>query len=164
MGGFGKRFELEKAKAIANSITKRILAKRIEICGSIRRGKPKVGDIDIVAVPNKFDEFCKSIKRILDEENGKGLVYGQRNIRFLLNDDLQVDIAVFDDDTFESGKLYFTGSKWFNIRCRSKAKQLGYKLNEYGLWDEKGNRIATTEEEILRKIGMEKYIDPKTRR
>lgn len=164
MGGFGKKFELEEVRAIANNIIKRIPAKKIEICGSIRRGKPKVGDIDIVAVPNKFDEFCKSIEKILDEENGKGLVYGQRNIRFLLNDDLQVDIAVFDNDTFESGKLYFTGSKWFNIRCRSKAKQLGYKLNEYGLWDENGNRTAVTEKEILRRIGMEKYIDPKTRR
>jgi len=164
MGGFGKKFELEKAKAIADSITKRILAKKIEVCGSIRRGKSEVGDIDIVVVPHKFGEFCSSIENILNEEHGKSLVYGQRNIRFVLNNDLQIDIAVFDDDTFESGKLYFTGSKWFNIRCRSNAKKLGYRLNEYGLWDKDGNRVAHTEKEILRKIGMEKYIDPKTRK
>jgi len=164
MGGFGKKFELEKAKAIADSVTKRLIAKKIEVCGSIRRCKAKVGDVDIVVVPGALDEFYASIDRILNEEKGHGLVYGQKNIQFVLNDGFKVDIIVCDDDTFESGKLYFTGSKWFNIRCRSKAKKLGYRLNRYGLWDINGNRIANTEEDILLKIGMESYINPKVRR
>src|SRR5262249_47642794 len=55
---------------------------------------------------------------------------------------------------------YFTGSKAHNIRMRERAIKMGYKLNEYGLFDADDNPIAgVTEEEIFDKLGLP-YIPP----
>ena len=47
---------------------------------------------------------------------------------------------------------------------RSVAKKMGYKLNEYGLYDTNNNLIhAINEKEIFELLGME-YIEPTDRR
>ncbi len=48
--------ELKRAKAIAEKLVEKLdpYCERIEIAGSIRRGEPEVGDIEIVAIPNNF--------------------------------------------------------------------------------------------------------------
>jgi len=53
--------------------------------------------------------------------------------------------------------LHHTGSKELNIRMRAKAKVLGLKLNEYGLWNGSERLPARTEREIFGALGME-YI------
>ncbi len=72
---------------------------------------------------------------------------------------LRIDIEFLPEHEFQSGLLYFTGSKDFNIRIRSKAKALGYVLNQHGLF--KGNeRIhAYTEKEIMNQLNMD-FISP----
>jgi DNA polymerase/3'-5' exonuclease PolX len=54
-----------------------------------------------------------------------------------LNELYRIDIILLPYESYYSGLLYFTGSKEFNIKIRSKAKILGYKLNEYGLYKNK---------------------------
>jgi len=48
--------ELERARAIAEKVVDLLAPQcvRIEIAGSIRRGEPEVGDIEIVTIPNDF--------------------------------------------------------------------------------------------------------------
>ena len=131
---------------------------KYKICGSIRRKKAKVGDIDVVVIINSRASFENSIHDTADEI----LSLGQRNVSFL-REGVQTDILIVEPDQFESAVLHFTGSKFFNIRCRNAAKKIGLTLNEYGLWCGE-NKVESTEVGIISKLGMkEKYFNPTER-
>ncbi len=53
MKGSKPKWKLEEAKAIALRVCERIApaCERVEVAGSIRRGKPQVGDIELVVIP-----------------------------------------------------------------------------------------------------------------
>jgi DNA polymerase (family 10) len=59
---------------------------------------------------------------------------------------------------------YFTGSKAHNICVRDRAVQLGFKLNEYGLFrvDDDSHVAGETEEGIYRALGMD-WVEPELR-
>jgi len=52
--------------------------------------------------------------------------------------------------------LHYTGSKLFNIRIRAKAKNMGLKLNQHGLYadNKKIKEEFTTEQSVLKYIGV----------
>jgi len=161
MGGMlDKKYDWLDAKTKAVGIMNRLKGVGYyKICGSIRRKKKKVGDIDVVAILNDRNAFENSVWETADEM----LAIGPQNVRFI-SKDIQTDIMVVEPDQFESACLHFTGSKFFNIRCRSAAKKMGCTLNEYGLWDKEGNRVEGTELGIISRIGMkDKYCDPTNR-
>lgn len=62
---------LDQAKAIAERVKAQLAphCDRIEIAGSIRRQKPDVGDIEIVAIPKPYDVglFASGIAPIVDQ-------------------------------------------------------------------------------------------------
>ena len=58
----------------------------------------------------------------------------------------RMDIKIVDSDAYPFSLLYFTGSQRFNILLRQRAKELGYILNEYGLWDKYNNRLDANSE------------------
>ena len=70
-----------------------------------------------------------------------------------------MDIEFLPEHEFQAGLLYFTGSKDFNISMRSRAKSLGYVLNQHGLF--KGNeRVHVyTEKDIMNQLNME-FVSP----
>src|SRR5690348_6628702 len=57
MGNKEKNMEYSKAKSIAEKIVSELKphCERIEIAGSIRRKKPEVKDIEIVAIPKRYE-------------------------------------------------------------------------------------------------------------
>src|SRR5690606_14075576 len=59
---------------------------------------------------------------------------------------------------------YFTGSKEHNVALRERAKRMGFKISEYGLFDtESGDRVAGREEcEIYEKLRLP-WIPPELR-
>src|SRR3989344_5879644 len=61
------RMLLGDALDLAEKITGKLKAKKIMICGSIRRMYETIGDIDILAVAdeNLVDDFCKLADRVL---------------------------------------------------------------------------------------------------
>jgi DNA polymerase (family 10) len=79
---------------------------------------------------------------------------------------IKIDIFYTTKDALPYALLHYTGSKNFNIRVRSHAKSLGYKLNQYGLFDVKtGNQIIiskASEKTILKKLGIT-YKEPHER-
>lgn len=59
--------------------------------------------------------------------------------------------------------LHYTGSSTFNIRIRAHAKSLGFKLNQFGLYDSDGKLIKLpSERAILKHIGIT-YKSPSAR-
>jgi len=150
---------LSKAIELQNEINPQVQA--VYIAGSIRRGILNNGDIDFVIIPKYQPEQFKQIE--LKDSVSKNWE-GNIKIQHVLNDGTKVDFVITNEESFGACLLYFTGPKWFNIRMRTKAKFLGGKLNEYGLYDAKGIKIAgDTEEGIFEKLLLE-YIPPEKRK
>ena len=107
------------------------------IAGSYRRMKDEVGDIDIISL-GPFDEINKRVQDSQEKGEVEVLEVGPQKVSFtwrkpgILYGE-QVDIRYTDRAHLGSMLCYFTGSRDFNIRLRSYAKQKGLKLTEYGL-------------------------------
>lgn len=137
-----------------------------EAVGSFRRQKNVLGDIDIIMISDISLEEIGNY--LIDDLEVVILNQGDKKISFLIPDTsteeyIQVDIRIATKKSYPFMLLYFTGSRLFNIILRRRAKDRGWKLNEYGLYDSEENEIPgiRLEEDIINKLGMnEKYLDP----
>lgn len=165
----GDRMPLKEAERIGGYVLDALKkipgVKTAVLCGSLRRKKETVGDIDIVMVAGHKDwkRIGNKIVRMpfVDEVKAHGLT----RLSFTLKENkVQVDIRIVHE--YESGAalFYFTGSKEHNIKLRRVAKQKGWKINEYGVFDlQSGKRLAgETEEQIYALFGL-RFIPPEKR-
>lgn len=159
--------KLEAATQIANQVKKELapFCDRIEIAGSIRRKKPEVKDIEIVAIPKPYDVglFETGIATIINRwEKVKGDLpckYTQR----IHPSGIKIDL--FFADHLNWGIIFAvrTGSAEFShkrLACGWVAK--GYK-SENGYLCREGTRIPVPEEETLFNLIGLKYQEPETR-
>ena len=134
---------------------------RVEIAGSIRRRKETVGDIDILVTTNQPLEvmaYFTGMEMVRDV-----VVSGPTKSTVRLKENgIDVDLRVFDDESFGSALMYFTGSKETNVALRRIAISKGLKLSEYGVFRGQNLVAGTTEEDVFKSLGME-YIEPELR-
>jgi len=156
---------LEQARQIANNI-KKILTPycdRIEIAGSIRRGKPIVHDIDIVLIEKPesaliIPSLLATIGAItLNGSKIKRLHYGDA--------DINIDIYTATPASWSTLLLIRTGSKENNIRLATIAKRKGWQLkaNGDGLFNNHGDRIAGDTEQSIYQVLDISYQEPHDR-
>lgn len=150
---------------LQNLLTRIKQVKEILLAGSLRRRKETIGDIDIILTADR--KYWKKIIATIVGFQGvaRVLASGETKASFIYGPQkVQVDIRLVHDFEFGAASLYFTGSKEHNIRLRLLAKEKGWKLNEYGLFEsDTEKRIAGgTEAEIYRKLGMD-FIPPELR-
>ena len=74
-----------------------------------------------------------------------------------------MDLRIVPEESFGAALQYFTGSKAHNIRLRERAVARGWKLNEYGLFDRGGKRLAGEREEDIYCTLDLAYIPPEIR-
>ncbi len=151
---------LPEALRVVNELKKANVVDDIEPAGSIRRKKPTIGDIDILATAKNPDEAIGFFTKM--REVGKIVAKGGTKGSVVLHNGLQIDLRMLEKKSWGSGLLYFTGSKNHNIHLRKVAISRGYKLSEYGLFKWDVFIAGKTEEEIYRKLGMQ-YIEPELR-
>jgi len=149
------------------------------ICGSYRRELKFSSDIDILLTnldiidnddlnkSNLLNEFIKILKNekfIIDDITSDTTKtkymgfckYNNKPIR-------RIDIRFVPYISYYTALLYFTGSYKLNEIMRNKAKKLGFKLNEYGLFDNNNNIIYVDSElEIFDLLNI-KYLKPSDR-
>jgi DNA polymerase (family 10) len=131
------------------------------VCGSIRRGKDLVGDVDIVVSTEKEGATLLDVANKL--VGGKFLAKGENKVSWVSSKNVQFDFRLAKPDHLGAMMMYFTGSKEHNVKLRSYALQKGFRLSEYGLFDEKGVLVAgKTEEQVFSKLGLQ-YIEPELR-
>ncbi len=157
---FEKRMLLPEAEGIFQKMSSYFRALGIDVgmAGSLRRGKNTVGDLDLLSTDRRVIEAikgCPGVAQVLES--------GPKRTSVKLDDGVQVDVRLFSKEEYGAALVYFTGSKDHNIALRSLAIAKGWKLNEYGLFDKRGKRLAgKTEEEIYGKLGMEQ-VPPELR-
>ncbi len=158
------RFLLDAATAHAELIVEELKktkgVKRILPCGSLRRGKETVGDIDILVVSDKPDKIMNTFVKFPAVRNV--LAKGKTNSSVILGNGMQADIRVIEKKSFGSAAHYFTGSKGHNIHLRQLAQKKGWKVSEYGIFKGKKQTGGATEEEMFSKFDFQ-YIPPELR-
>ncbi|GIW79647.1 MAG: DNA polymerase/3'-5' exonuclease PolX [Gemmatales bacterium] len=165
----GQRVRLDEALALATALIERVRefkgVIRYELCGSLRRRRETIADIDILVSSTKpkliMDQFVElpGIVRVLAKGDTRSSVEVDRGVRGLT---MQADLRVVTDEQFPFAQHYFTGSKEHNIAMRARAQQYGLKLNEYELSGPK-KRIACKEEaDIFAALDLD-YIPPELR-
>ncbi len=141
------------ADRIVNQLKEHSAVDRISVCGSTRRMKETVGDIDILASGKNNLEI---IEAFVNLPNVKEVLWkGPKKATVIVEEGEQVDLRVSEPDSYGAALQYFTGSKAHNIHLRTICLKLGYKLNEYGLFKGDEKIAGKTEEEIYSALGMD---------
>ena len=134
---------------------------RLEAAGSLRRGRETVGDLDLLAVSGDPEAASRAFVSLPDVE--EVLARGEKKASVRIGGGLQVDLRLVPEESFGAALQYFTGSKEHNVALRELAISRGWKLNEYGLFDEAGHAVAgRTETEIYEALGLD-WIPPELR-
>jgi DNA polymerase (family 10) len=161
------------AYALAAGIKEKLdasgLLARVEIAGSLRRGKDAVKDADILAV-YKSEKNLPAVHELLialadrkPGRNGEPDLIGEGDTKVSLHcRGLQVDVRLIPEKSAACAWQYFTGSKTHNTQLRGLAKTLGLKLNEYEIAGEKKSLFPKTEEELYRTLGLD-WVPPELR-
>jgi len=157
---FEKRMLLPEAEGNFQKMASYFGALGIEVgmAGSLRRGKSTVGDLDLLSTDKRVIDAirgCPGVAQVLES--------GPRRTSVKLKDGVQVDVRLFGEEEYGAALVYFTGSKDHNIALRNLAIDRGWKLNEYGLFNRAGKRLAgRTEGEVYERLGLE-YVPPELR-
>ena len=131
---------------------------KVTIAGSLRRGKNIFKDVDIVLVPARDIEqenIRETLISLADQDSDAEGVIGAGPTKVSIRRrGLQIDFRIIEKESYPAALQHFTGSKEHNTILRSRAKRMGLKMNEYGIFkDGKGLEIET-EESVYRCIGL----------
>ncbi|HSD27430.1 MAG TPA: DNA polymerase/3'-5' exonuclease PolX [Vicinamibacteria bacterium] len=154
MGATGKdkRRPIAQAMPIAQEIVAALAAlpaaERVQCCGSLRRLRETVADVDVVVASRDAASVREAFVSMPAVREVMGS--GETKTSVLTSTGLQVDLRIVDPGQFGAACQYFTGSKTHNIKLRQRALARGWLLNEYGLSDaETGAVIAAESEEAI---------------
>jgi DNA polymerase (family X) len=125
---------------------------KITAAGSYRRGKDTVGDLDFLAVAKKVDVVMDCLEQF--DSVGSIIARGDTKMSVRLAGGVQVDLRAVAAESYGAALQYFTGSKEHNIELRSRAKALGLKINEYGVFRGEDRIAGRTEEEVYAALGL----------
>jgi DNA polymerase/3'-5' exonuclease PolX len=145
---------LPLAEELVAHLTELEEVEKATYCGSLRRFRDTVADIDIVAVssdaPILMDHF------VAFPEVGEVIGKGDTKTSLLTKSGLQIDLRVVAAEHYGAAIMYFTGSKAHNIKLRQRSIARGWTLNEYSLSEVEDGTVvaAATEEEIYGALEM----------
>jgi len=163
-GASSARRPIEEVYPVALGLMRAIRAgavvDRVEVAGSFRRARETVGDLDVLVTSQEpgtvFDAFT-ALPHVAEVK-----MRGETKETVLLRGGLQVDLRVVQPEEFGAALQYFTGSKDHNVHLRSRARDRGLKVNEYGVFREEERIAGSTEEEVYAALGLA-WIPPELR-
>jgi len=164
----GSRVRIDQALALANwlidGLGKAPGIIRMELCGSLRRRRETIHDIDILISSNAPEPIMEhfvslpGVAQVIAHGPTKSSVIVQGDGRLLMS----ADLRIVSDEQFPFALHYFTGGKEHNIAMRHRAIHYGLKLNEYELAGPERRIRARDEADIFRALDLA-YIPPELR-
>jgi DNA polymerase (family 10) len=172
LGQAGQRVRLDQALPLALELIDALRGSpgviRMELCGSLRRRKETINDIDLLIsaadagpIMDRFVKLPQVVQVVAHGETKSSVTVGHTiagDRKVLLN----ADLRVVQDEQFPFALHYFTGSKEHNIAIRARAQSYGLKLNEYELAGAKGSIRCKDEADLFRALDLD-YIPPELR-
>jgi DNA polymerase/3'-5' exonuclease PolX len=165
--------DYERARAIAERAKASLapFCTRIEIAGSIRRRKPVVKDIELVAIPRQLPsglfgdenivdpDFCRVVERWPAIKGRPTDKYTQRR----LPEGIVLDLFMANADNWGAILLIRTGDRDFSAHMiGSVLPRQGYRQKDGYVWKH-GVKVPVPEEiEVFRLAGMD-FVEPSQR-
>lgn len=164
---------LARAEALRDALAP--YCERIEIAGSIRRQRPHVGDIEIVAVPKLLDAqrdlfgaessrpsaLWGYLDRVVPMQYRKK--WGGKYRQYVETDEFPVDIFTARPETWGLILMIRTGSADFSQYVVTRLRERGTPSVEGRVVDAEGRAIPTPEEaDVFHLAGMA-YREPRER-
>lgn len=173
------KYPAEVVQPIADAVVEQIMhhCDRIEIAGSLRRGKSEVGDIEIICIPKKIivtddlftshSENCMGFVQAVDQfQKIKGDARLGKYMQRIYPPPLEIRIDIFtaEPDTWGYILMLRTGPADFS-------RGMVVELRKHGLIGENGaiynqankKRVPCPDEETFFNLVKIKYIHPKWR-
>ena len=154
---------IEISQVLIEYLRQQVEVNRIAAAGSVRRRRETIGDIDILVT-------CDAPVEVIDAFTGhpdvqEVLARGETKASVVLRRGLQADLRVLEDESFGAALQYFTGSKAHNVALRERAKRMGYKISEYGLFsiDDPEEPVAGANEEDIYRLLNLSWVPPEIR-
>ncbi len=158
------RISIADAKAASDVIVEDLLkldgVSQASVAGSCRRRKETCGDLDVLVT-------CSDASVPMDALTVHPLVEtvlqrGETKQRVRLKTGVEMDLRVVPEQSYGAALQYFTGSKEHNVVVRGRAKDLGLKVNEYGVFRGEEQIAGRTEEEVYAAVNLP-WIAPELR-
>lgn len=154
---------MRRALALVGELEAMAGVERIEVAGSIRRRCDTVGDIDILVASEDpapiIERFTSMI--LVDEV----LTHGALGASVRLHSRQQADLRVLPPRSFGAALHYFTGSRRHNVAIRGRARRMGLRINEHGVFSPDGETLRAScerEEQVFEAVGLP-WIAPELR-
>jgi DNA polymerase (family X) len=166
------RVRIDQALIVAEALLAGVRSapgvQRMELCGSLRRRRETVGDIDILVSAASagpiIEQFVTlpQVQRVAGRGDTKASVvvagFDADSHRLVMN----ADLRVVRDEQFAFALNYFTGNKDHNIAMRQRAIERGLRLNEYELAGPKKSIACKEEADIYAALDLD-YVPPELR-
>lgn len=163
-------FRVDQVYAVAQTMLEALrdhpAVSRAEVCGSFRRGKETLHDLDFLCATKKPEEVIADFVRLPMVE--KVIAQGGTKASVYTAGGLQCDLRAVSSAEYPFALNYFTGSKEHNVVMRQRALDKGWSLNEYGFTVVEGKEAPPipeeiyNEAEIYRALGLD-FIEPELR-
>ena len=105
---------------------------QMKMAGSYRRGCETIGDLDLLVEASDSLAVMEHFGKL--PGIAEVLAQGDTKMSVQLGSGLQIDLRVVPGESFGAALQYFTGSKDHNVVVRGRAKKLGLKVNEWGVF------------------------------
>jgi DNA polymerase (family 10) len=169
----GQRVRIDQAQALAEPVVEALRACpgviRLEVCGSLRRRKETINDLDILVSSDDAAPIMVSFVTLptVTQVTGHGptkssVVLSQHLAEQKAAVVIPADLRVVRDEQFPFALHYFTGNKDHNIAIRARAQKYGLKLNEYELVGPDRSVKCKDEADVFRALDLD-YIPPEMR-
>jgi len=159
-GQFHYPVAADEAEKLYDALKAHKTVRRIAVAGSLRRKKEVVKDIDLLVSAERSGPVMEAFTTFPEVE--EVIAKGDTKSSVRLKSGINVDLRVVSDVEFPYALHHFTGSKEHNVAMRGRAQRLGFKMNEYGLFQGEKLIPCKNEEEIFSKLGLA-YIPPELR-
>jgi DNA polymerase (family 10) len=163
-------FKLDQVHALVQQILEALRehpnVSQAEICGSFRRGKETVHDLDFLVStkqPEKVIEYFVTLPQVVDV-----IAQGATKVSIHATHGIQCDLRAVASKEFPFALMYFTGSKEHNVAIRQRALNRGWSLNEYAFTEVPDHADAPVippvhdEADIYRALELD-FIEPELR-
>lgn len=162
-------FRLEQVMPVVEQVLEALKShpdvSRAEVCGSYRRGKETVHDLDFLVATKHPETVIEAFVTLPIVMNV--IAKGGTKASVHVANGLQCDLRAVASREFPFALNYFTGSKEHNVAMRQRALSLGWTLNEYALSQEEGKNgkpipAIHDETDLYRAMGLD-CPDPEMR-
>jgi|DewCreStandDraft_5_1066085.scaffolds.fasta_scaffold03287_5 DNA polymerase (family 10) len=160
-----ERIPIGRAYPFAQRLIARLQAlpgvQRVEMAGSLRRGRSTVGDIDLLAAASDSKAIMEAF--LNDPEVTRVVAAGDTKSSVEYGQGLRAQLWVHPPERFGTAWQYATGSKDHNVRLRELALKQGFSLSEHALTRKDGGEVlCANEEEVYTLLGLT-WIPPELR-